>query len=315
MTDYLRPYQARFIEQVALALDEVHLTGHSRGIVLIGESGVGKTYLFDKLAQIYAPRSEGSRHIVPSFRLSVGSKANADSHVRTILAQLRRPAWNLKGDRLWDTLRQAVLGTEAYVGLLEEFHNGILKATPAVSKQNSEFLKDVWNLHDPNNPRTWASPLTGEKPRGVLLVISGTPALEAPLFSDSELGSRFNIVIRAERPSLFPESAQQDFQSLVKALRDRFGLPKDISPNDAELLARLFFATSAHLRLLQALFVRTASLLRRKTSLTTRGALAEAYAQVIPPSPDGEPNPFKLSAAELAERVNRERIRAARTRP
>lgn len=309
MTDYLRAWQVHFLEQASIALEEVRATGKSKGILLIGDSGVGKTHAFDKFSQLHPARRNGSQRVVSLVRLSIGTSATWDSNARLILAQLGRPAPNLPRAKLLKVMLDALTANETESGLFEEFHNGILKVTAALSKQNTEFLKDMWNFHDPANPLTWTSPLAGEASKGLLLCVSGTPPLEAPFLSSDEMSSRFNIVIRADRPALFPESALRDFQMLVQAMRDRFKLPKEISPNDSDLLARLYFATSAHLRLLEHLFQRTASLLKRNGQLSAREALARAHYAVIPPRPGADFNPFELSRAELSERVNRERLR------
>lgn len=305
MSDYRRPWQKKLIEEVELAREEVRATGKSKGILLIGESGVGKTHGFDILSALYAPFVSNGKRVVPSFRLAPSATAKVNANIQSILAQMGRPAAGLKGTDLFGTLLKAGVAAELEIGLFEEVHNAILKSSAAIGKETSEFLKNLWNYHDARISSSWTRPSAdGSKPHGLVLVLSGTPELERPILSSSELQSRFGTVIRAPKPSLFPAAAKEDFQHLFKEMRDRYRLPKELSPNNAEHLARVYFATFEHLRHLDSLFQRTSTLLAKNGTAPILEVLRDAANTVIPQTRltvDG--NPFDWSMDSLETRL------------
>ena len=304
MSDYRRPWQTRLLEEVELAREEVRATGKSKGILVIGESGVGKTHAFDILSALYAPTVMDGKRVVPSFRLAPSATAKVNANIQNILAQMGRPAAGLKGADLFGTLLKAGVAAELEIGLFEEVHNAILKSSAAIGKETSEFLKNLWNYHDARISSAWTRPSAASKPHGLVLVLSGTPELERPILSNSELQSRFGTVIRAPKPSLFPAAAKADFQHLFKEMRDRYRLTKELSPNNAEQLARVYFATSEHLRHLESLFQRTSTLLGKNGASPILEVLRDAANAVIPHTKltlDG--NPFDWSMDTLETRI------------
>jgi hypothetical protein len=316
MTDYRRPWQSKLLEQVSLALEEMRATHTSRGIVVIGESGVGKTHAFDLLSEQFAPHTVAGELVVPSFRVAVSAATDVHSYLESCLEQLGRPSGGLPHAKLFRTFLKAMEKKKAELGMLEETHNAILKSSSAIGKGMTELLKNLWNFHEPTISTNWTRPARGDKSRkAVVLVVSGTPELEGPLFSNDELSSRFGTVVRAPTPALFPDEARMDFQQLVKQMRDRHGLPRDVSPNDVALLARVFFATSGHLRKLDFLFVRASGLRALNPQLSLLPMLAQAYDSVIAPArSEGQGNPFLWSKEDLEARVNSEALRARATK-
>lgn len=305
MSDYRRPWQTRLLEEVELAREEVRATGKSKGILVIGESGVGKTHAFDILSALYAPIVRDGKRVVPSVRLAPSATAKVNANIQSMLVQMGRPAVGLKGADLFGTFLKAGVAVELEIALFEEMHNAILKSSAAIGKETSEFLKNVWNYHDARISSAWTRPSAdGSKPHGLVLVLSGTSDLERPILSSSELQSRFGTVIRAPKPSLFPAAARKDFQHLFKEMRDRYRLPKELSPNDAEHLARVYFATSEHLRHLESLFQRTSTLLAKNGTAPILEVLRHAANAVIPHARitvDG--NPFDWSVDSLETRI------------
>lgn len=313
MTDYLRPFQTQLIEQVLMALAEVSETGISKGILLIGDSGVGKTHAFDHLSKLFPRRTEGTQVISPAVRVSLKTLANASSISKSALMQLGRPVppkRKMAADELEVVLHDAIRAQRTSLVLLEEFHNGLLAGAAAIRTQNRHFLKNLWNMHDPRSSMAWVSSSDGAKPWGVVVVVSATIELLKPLAEDKELKSRFSSVIEAPSLALFPTVLLDEFRRVLKTMLNRYGLSERASVNDRNFVARVFFATNGHLRNMNDLVQRGATLSRKAdVAAPMSELLGIAFEQIGGGyAPDGQ-NPFNWSDDALHANVLKARLR------
>lgn len=319
VADYSRPFQISLVEQASIAIPEIALTGISKGILLIGGSGVGKTHAFDMLARLFPPQMDGPMQLIPAIRLSLNTKANASSIAKDALAQLGRPISSRERHRLDDLERMLLSAMQARgtkLFMLEEFHNGLLAGSAAIRTENRHFLKNLWNQHDPRNPTSWVSTSAGSKPNGLLLVVSATDELLKPLAKDPELKSRFGTVIQAPNLGLFPRPLYDEFRSVLQSMLERYELISLVSANDHQFSAMMFFATRAHLRVMNDIVQRTATLKKRKGAIcddSIYDVFAEAYSQVGGEAFAGEGNPFRWTEQETVSRVKQAQLKLAST--
>jgi Cdc6-like AAA superfamily ATPase len=214
-------------EQVSMAQTEVAETGVSKGILLIGDSGVGKTHSFDHLMQHFSDTVTDMQVHTPAIRVSLKTKADAASISKSALLQLGRPLLPnrlTKLDDLETLLHDAIRARHTRVVLLEEFHNGLLAGAAALRTQNRHFLKNLWNMHDTHNPGGWVSEKERRKPWGLVIVVSATVELLKTLANDQELKSRFNTVIESPSLALFPPAVFDDLRRVLKTMLNRYGL-------------------------------------------------------------------------------------------
>lgn len=305
---YLLPFQAELIERVELALEEINAGGNSQGILLIGDTGTGKTTGYDEIAKRYPPRVEGVQIITPCVRVALPTKADVPAIIKRSMVQLRKPIASsrvLKVDQLEHQFHNAARTQGVRIFMLEEFHNILLVGEPRMRGQGAEFLKNAWNMHPDTTSLDWALPGAGEGKYRLLIVVSGTPELIKVFPPNSELGSRFSTVVPAPRLGLFPLESRRQFQTVFTRLCERFGIRQSVNINDWDLVTRCYLLTDGHLRGLEKLVERAASLIRKAVDgAAIVPVFARAAPQVSTKTIQGK-NPFDLTALELADVVKR----------
>lgn len=306
-SNFLLPFQERLLEQVETALGEIAAGGNSQGIQLIGASGSGKTHGLDALADRYPPTIDGKQRITPCCRVAVTAQADAVSTAASVLHQLGKPLRisakpNLK--LLEPDMHRALRSHRVRILVFEEFHNALLASTPQLRGQIARFLKNLWNLHPEDSPLRWSTPEPGRDDQRLVVIVSGTDELVKVFEKDAELASRFGCVVKAEQVGFFPEEQFNNFRNVYASLAARFGLSNRLSPDDDSTVARCMLACGPHLRKLEKLLQRMATLARRpdgpKTDLEL---LAAAFDAVGGATGASSSNPFKLTEAAVTALV------------
>jgi hypothetical protein len=311
MSDFSLPFQIELSDAVKSGLEETEHGGNSVGILTLGESGSGKTYANDMLANCWESYTDGAQLISPCLRLNVSAIGGTDSIPSAALAQLGRPV-RTKIPNIELVLIDALIKHRVRLILLEEFHNRLLSSKKEFRHSQGEFLKNLWNFVAPQATRGWATPVSGNSPRKPVIVISGLPKLLDAFESDSELGSRFPIRIFANRLGMFPESDFKDFRKIVKEMSLRFAFDELVNPNDSNFVSRCFLASSrragngrleCHLRELEVIFQRAATLRRRMKTSTEITPLFEKAFQQVGSATGRSGNPFSLASEEFRKLV------------
>jgi Bacterial TniB protein len=307
--DSVLPFQRKLLEAVSLAASEVLAGAESRGILLSGDSGVGKTHAFDLIAGKYPQTVDGSQRISPCVRTRLATKANARSISASLLKQLNRPLRESERVDHEALLHEAMRAQRTRIVLLEEVHNGLVASEAALRKQNADFLKNLWNGFPEATPQSWTGLTTHQRQRhSVVIVASGVDVIRTAFARDSELHSRYGTVIAAPKLGLFPESSMRAFREVARSLVARHGLSQWMDVNDDALAARLILACDAHLRVLDSLLLRAASLLRSPDTspadLLT--VLSDAFRQVATERAMTF-DPFVLDSSALGAAVFRQR--------
>jgi TniB protein len=300
--DYLLPFQQDLIDQVGTALDEIQAGGNSQGILLIGASGSGKTHGLDQVASRYPPTVDDYQMIMPCCRLSVPAKADAKAVCAGVRRQLGKPmtqATRADLDSLELDMFAALRAQRNRILIFEEFHNALLSGSPQLRGQTARLLKNVWNIPPQGSPLGWAVPQAERGDHRLVIIVSGTEELRKVFEQDAELASRFGCIIEAKQVGFYPLESLIEFRSVLRSLAERFGLADCVDANDDPIALGCLFACGPHLRKLEKLLERLATLKRRdKAQHTLLELLAMAFAQVGGnPGPSG--NPFKWPKEDL----------------
>jgi Cdc6-like AAA superfamily ATPase len=303
---HMLPYQRRFFDRIASAEHEVARGGNGQAIALYGESGTGKTLTFDCLCdQKQKQGQEEAQRKVPLCRVSVQSGGDAVSIARSILSQLGKPLSATKGIPLKDLepqLHSAIIACCTLFILIEELGNALLASTPKLRGELARLLKNLWNLHPMEFTDNWALPNIVRGDHRLILVVSGTPNILEALDRDKELGSRFSCRIDAEKLMFFPPESFRDFRMVTEAMARRFQISERVDAHNDGLMARLLLGCDSHLRILEYVLQRAATIFRDDPATDPNDALLRAFDQVGGDA-NGDHNPFRMSDDAIASRV------------
>lgn len=306
--DFLQPFQQQLLDQVEMAHQEVLAGGSSKGIVLIGDSGRGKTHAFDQVARRYPPHVEGDQRVTPCIRHSMTEKGDAASTSRGLLMQLNRPMPAKMPQDHETTLDGAVREQKTRIMLLEEVQHSLLEGTAVMRKQMLKYVKNRWNAVPETTAQNWVGAPREKGRHSVVIVLSATDAIRKTLAVDRELRNRYGTVIDARRLALYPPELFLQFRLVARAMVHRHELQSQISLNDGQAAVRLYLASDGDLRVLDGVLERAATLLRlgRHGGAIQRN-LEEAFKQKTAQNP-GQRNPFSMSDQELGAAVERAKV-------
>jgi hypothetical protein len=291
MEVFLLPHQAALLRQIELALTEVQITGSSRGVLLIGPSGSGKTYLLDVLAERMPPIFVAGQRRFRVCVVSLGAASDPTSIMRRILAALGKPesvtARIKVADLEWQVLdAMDACGVEILV--IEEFHNALLKTDKKLRGQSNRLLKNFWNAENHSKR---------------VILISGTAEIVEVFDGDDELNSRFGARVYAVSLWFDSPEGTRHFRGIAEAIANRHGVLHFAEIKNNIVLARLLFACRGHLRRLDELCARVATLARTEPAVgDPAGIWASAFSQVAAKSEASE-NPFLVPEEEIRRRT------------
>lgn len=299
MDIFLLPHQAELIRQVDLAFAEVATTKSSRGILLIGPSGSGKTFLLELLERRRPSVKAAGQRKVPVCVVTLGSTSDPTSIMRRILSVLGKPESVTAGIKVADLEWQVLDAMDACgveILVLEEFHNALLKTDAKLRGQANRLLKNLWNA-DKRGKR--------------VILISGTDEIIPVFDGDDELNSRFGCRVHATSLWFDANGRSPHFRTIADVIVNRHGVQHLIDTKDKLTLARLLCACRGHLRRLDELCARVATLSRERSEPANGvDVWAVAYSQVVARSLESG-NPFSMPEEDLRRQIFAERRAAA----
>ncbi len=309
----LLPFQEQFLRQVELAEMELDEGGNSQGFLLLGESGIGKTFVFDRLAQRYPSSLQGHQRITPLVRYSANTGPNFSAACQGLLVQLGASpvaASQIKPANLENALRKALAEHKTRIVVLEEFHNALTNEGRQFRSRFRDFLKNLWNFFPDGDSTAWASSAPGGSQRKLIVIVSGAKVLREVFQEHDEIRTRYNIVIEANRLSISSPEEFMAFRMLLAHFVERFDVRVDLKVDSDEFSMRCYLATGALVRALEKLFQRAGTLSRRKefAGKPAMEIFAEALEQVDQTASQ-EIKPFSSPYEHIAKLFNVERIR------
>ena len=159
------------------------------------------------------------------------------------------------------------------------------------------------NMAPEDSSLGWSKPAPGRDDWRVIIVVSGTEELLPVFDKDAELSSRFSTIVRAQQLGFTPPAAFKEFRGVLKHMVAHEELTGWLVANDNDLAARIMLACNGHLRLLEKLLQRTATLWTKagkNRDLPPLALLAQAFPAI---NSSGATNPFELAPEELQNRV------------
>jgi hypothetical protein len=311
--NYLRRFQRELHEQGSMAIQEIAETGVSKGIQVIGESGVGKTYAFDTLTREFPSYNEGVQRVVPVVRIGLDITPRARPIMEAALKALGRPIGpreKITFAKVEEMLYSALRACKTKVFMIEEFHNGLVANKSEIRTENCNFLKNLWNMHNPENPETWVSATENSKPYGMLIIVSGVETLQKVIAKNKELKTRYGTLIEAPSLALFPKPLYNEFRQVLKSKVEQFGLGGRVDVEDHLFSARVYFSSEAHLRTVNDVVQRVGTLARTASQETPiQDIFAKSVSQMCGQLVKEIGNPFYWSEDEVVQRVMKAQLK------
>lgn len=317
MSSYLRPFQMTLLERVKLAMHEVLAGGDSQGILLIADSGAGKTHALDVLAAHYAGSLTADHQVTPCVRCALNPGATALSVSKAVMVQLKRPIVTRKDAQEHVSLAfDALRARQTRLFIAEEVHNGMLAGRTEFRKQNKDYFKSLWNLEPQDSPLGWTASNRTQAKHAMVTVLSGTEELWRAVQDDSELRSRYSTHIFAPSLGLYPPESLREFRLVFRAMVARCGLGHLVSANDDTLVPQALLASGAHLRILKTVLTRLSTLMELRRGATTdiRSLFHEAFIQSTDLSAMPK-DPFEMTAEDIAKAFTNARKEYERQKP
>lgn len=245
-------------------------------LLVIGESGVGKSTLLQHFANLH-PRIEHEEFTeVPVLYAKVPAQCTIKKLARCMLQVLGSPFWD-KGDEGALTYQLVTLIKNCRVRMV------ILDEVNHLVERGGE--KTHHNIAD------WIKTLSEDT--NVSYVLAGIPRSERLLQKNDQLRGRFREVISIERFSFKNDNSKKLVQRALLAFETLLkDLPR-ISLSDAVMAQRIVYATDGRLRDIRRLLVRAVELAFVKTSPElTKTELSRAFTSVIFRGAPETRNPF-----------------------
>lgn len=312
----LLPHQARLVEAIRVCLDEVAASGNSRGILLLGDSGTGKSHAFDAVEALFSgsAKTDGVQRLTPVVRVDLRTATTPTAVARAMLGKLGRPTKDTAKLEILETMLSDALTTHcSVIVLLEELHNALTKESKRFAGKTGELMKSLWNRLPPESVNAHRSTNGPGGHQKLVIVASGLPVLRGVFSKDRELASRYSTIIEAPYLTLATPENIRLVRQMVNEFRKRFSLAEVVDPNDNEMIARLYLATGMHLRYLENLFSRAMRLHQRSPELGPMQLMREAYVSAL--SVVHAPlNPFDIDTEKLGQIVANESKAKPKTR-
>ncbi|WP_086380816.1 TniB family NTP-binding protein [Caballeronia sordidicola] len=252
-------------------------------LVIVGESGVGKSTLLKKYTDSYQPVVHEEYTEIPVLLVSLDEAPTPKTLAGTLLKAMGSPFWN-KGsaeDRKAQllTLLQAC---KVRLVIIDEANHLVDRGGEKTRHTSADWLKTVADK------------------AGISLVLAGIPRTIRLLETNDQLRGRFREVISIDRFSVADKEAEKRFRGVLKSFQQLFKDVDSVDLSSWELARAFAFATDGRLREIRSLLVKSAELAFAKpTPRLTMEVLSDAFRSTIYANATPDRNPFEAAFKEV----------------
>jgi hypothetical protein len=278
------------VEEAIKVLRDHHQFGAGQCVLLVGDSGVGKTCLLGKYFELATKTPlpvivEDDLEIdpLPILRVEVPSESTPKGVVEGMLAEIgdSNPSRGSLTSMLVRLFRWLKLRRVQLIILDEAQHiTDRTRACPKMLYKFGDVLKSLLNRS--NCP----------------IIFSGTSEAKA-IFTNEQLRRRRTAVIELQPFSFSTDKDRARFRKLVEVFEGALGFPVSSGLNTMDMAQRIHFATRGHIGHVHTLLdvaLRTA--LEANLSCIDRELLGDIYTRLAL-WPDAKENPFRVTTAPL----------------
>lgn len=227
---------ARGIKFCKALIESAARTNQPGGLWLLGDGGMGKTFILDAIHKQYSPQESLLTRHCPALSLAFSSRPSESQIMGELLLQLGQDPRTLhakSNPELWNMLLDALKACRTQAILFDEAHHLwlTLRSKRIVDRAGGvvgDFLK---RLYDDS---------------GVAYIFAGTPGLGSFLEDDRQASTRWSGKLRLEK-FVFDNR----FIGLLAALDEALPMPEPTGLASEDLASRLFVSCDGNFRLLK----------------------------------------------------------------
>lgn len=264
-------------DQIEENLKLYRATGVAQNLLILGESGTGKTSLARSFTESYPKQALLERDLLPVLHVSVPAAATISGTVEEVLRQLADPEPE-RGTVSVKTARAVKIARGCGVEML--------------LIDEAQHIQDRGRHHTQYHVGDWLKSFMDAM--GLPVTLLGLPRTQALLQTNEQLRRRFTHRMSLSVHDGAKETNDEDSLKLFRALSDALPLPLDARPYGwREFGMRLHFATDGRIAYVKQLLVNAYShAVNQSGSCISAGELAHAFTATIWPNGIGALNPF-----------------------
>lgn len=193
-------------------------------VMVLGDSGVGKSALIDRYLELNPPRETPEGRIVPVLKVTTFNKPTTKSIVETSMLSLLGciPTKGTAEEQTLRFLRQLkIAGVELII--LDEFQHVVEHAHAKYQQEISDWVKNLITLSR------------------IPVAIFGMPN-SARILQNKQLARRFRRKIEIKR-FLWTEKSLKQFSSFLSALEENLPLKEKLGLGTEEMTRRFYYAS------------------------------------------------------------------------
>lgn len=257
-------------------LEDHAVGGEPEHLMVIGETGVGKSRLLQKFAKKFPPVHHDAYTELPVVYVEAPSSCTPKKLISEILATMGSPFAG-RGDvsQLTRQLKTLVGQCKVRMVLLDEANHLVERGTNKSFFQMADSLKELANTAN------------------LTLVVAGVAQTRALIDANDQLRSRFRDVVELKAFSAATPAHEAQFKGVLDALQGLLGPFRGVNLSDPVLARKLLHACGGRLRELRKLLVRAVHIAPTRASCKLKESdLHAAFLAVIFPGAKPERDPF-----------------------
>ena len=264
------------VKKILMALDRLRErqcgNGMARHIVLLGESGVGKSTLLTRYVEKHPRIVHEELTEVPVLFAELDQSPTPKRMVGTLLEALGDPKWDVgKEDKLTARLVFLIKRCRVRLVILDEANHLVDRGGEKTLHNSGDWIK-----------------------------LAGLPRTKRLFATNDQVRGRFREIISIDQFSVANKSAEHEFRSTLNVFKGYLRELPTIDLSGVAITRQFAFATDGRLREIQNLLARAVELAYELPDpRLTVTVLAEAFRTVIYPGSPDKRNPFHKAFNEM----------------